>query len=131
MIEITHRGVDVTDAAGDVDGVMSIAMLHARINRFLLRQHDMSAHLNCEGEAASRARTALAHGAALAGAPAHRTLTWASAIDGTTACTIIATAIISQSILYRLEFMLYLSYHNGGRDIAIVDLVQLDHFGPR
>jgi hypothetical protein len=115
VIEITHRGVDVTDAAGDVDGVMSIAILHARISRFLLRQHDMSAHLNCVGAEASRARTALAHGVALIGAPAHRTLTCASAIDGTTACTVIATAMISQSILYRLETIL-LQHTTRGRN---------------
>ena len=78
VIEITHRGVDVTVAADDVEGVMpiSIAMLHARINRILLRQHDMSKHLNVLGVAATfRARTALAQGAELAGVPAQRTLT--------------------------------------------------------
>jgi len=39
-------------------------------------------------------------------------------MDGATACTVIATAMINHSILYRLQVMLFLSYHNGGRSMA-------------
>lgn len=77
VIEMTHRGIDAAVAAGDVGGVMSmdIDIAQARINFALLRQHDMSGHLITAGAPVSRARTARAHGVALTGAPAHRTLT--------------------------------------------------------
>jgi len=99
VIEIRHRGVDVAETKGDVDCIEFMAMLHARIKFALLRQHDISAHLNCSGAAESKASTALAHGSAAADAPTHRTLTCARAIDGAIACIVIATAMISQSIL--------------------------------